>query len=846
MSDSVPVELTKPAKPAQPKQRVYGAGYKLIGKNYPTNDLLAKVTGKSKYAEDFRAEGMLFCRLVLSPMPHARIKRIHMDDALAIPGVKAILTADDIPAQADSMDDNGRIIKASKWGERALTNEPVFQGDPILAVAAVDELTAAEAIEKIRIDFEPLPFVIDPLESLRPGGPNPREDGNVWVRPDPPNPPIPQLQQVKWTDADFADYNQGHLPMGHAPDEWSYGDIDAGFKNAALILDETFITPDVSHQCLETRTAMAYWQNGKLFLHSGTQSTYQTRPAIAKWMNIDQDKIVFISEYTGGGFGSKITGGLTMIIPALLSKKLNAPVMMRISREEEHFIGRGRPSVEGRLKIGFAKDGRITALDMFTVCNSGAYDAQGDGASAARIVSLLYQPPAMRQRAISVMTNTPPRSAQSAPGGMQGIAIIEPILAKAARRLGVDQVALRRVNCPEGKAEFGPPAHGKRGYTTSCFLKDALDRGAAQFNWQQRVARQPKRVGSKVRGVGVSLSCFVGGSTGFDGLLVITPQGRVQFQSGIGNLGTESVIDVHRAGAEALGVPWEICDVVWGDTSKHFPYTCASGGSTTTHTMTRASYAVADECKQRLKEIAAKTHGGKPEDYEVANQRVFRKGGGPGLTFAQAAQRAIQLGGIYDGHDVTPDVNKQTKAAVAGLAGQGLVVSAKDKYPHDGNTFSYTASFAEVEVDVETGKYYITDFLCYADVGTVLHPAALGGQILGRTTLGIAHAIGQKWVYDPHYGLPVAKRFYQNRPPTILDVPVDMQWEALDIPDPETPVGARGIGEPPVGGGCAAILNALSDALGDEIFRRAPVNADTILTSFEAGRPMQHPLMAHI
>jgi CO/xanthine dehydrogenase Mo-binding subunit len=843
MPENIPQKVTTAAPP---KQRQYGAGYKLIGKNYPTNDLLAKVTGKSKYAEDFRAEGMLFCRLVLSPMPHARIKRIHMDEALAMPGVRAILTADDIPAPADSLNDNGAVIKASKWGERALTNEPVYQGDPILAVAAVDELTAAEAIEKIRIDFEPLPFVIDPLESLRPGGPNPREDGNVWVRPEPPNPPAPQLTSVKWTEQDFAEYNQGRLPMGHAPDEWSYGDVDAGFRNAALILDETFVTPDVSHQCLEPRTAMAYWQNGKLFLHSGTQSTFQTRPAIAKWMNIDADKIVFISEYTGGGFGSKITGGITMIIPALLSKKLNAPVMMRVSREEEHFIGRARPSIDGRMKIGFDKDGRITAVDMFTVCNSGAYDAQGDGASAARIVSLLYQPQAMRQRAISVMTNTPPRSAQSAPGGMQGIAIIEPILAKAARKLGVDQVALRRVNCPEGKAEFGPVSHGKRGHATSCFLKEALDRGAQQFNWQERIARQPKRIGSKVRGVGVSLSCYVGGSIGFDGLLVITPQGRVQFQSGIGNLGTESVIDVHRAGAEVLGVPWDICDVVWGDTSKHLPYTCASGGSTTTHTMSRASYAVANECKQKLKEIAAKTHGGQPDDYEVANQRVVRKGGGAALSFAQAAQRAIQLGGIYDGHQATPDVNKQTKAAVAALAGQGLVVSAKDKYPHDGNTFSYVASFAEVEVDVETGKYYIIDFLAYADVGTVLHPAALGGQILGRSTLGIAHAIGQKWVYDPHYGIPVAKRFYQNRPPTILDVPVDMQWEALDIPDPETPVGARGIGEPPVGGGCASILNALSDALGDEIFQRAPVNADTILTSLEAGHPMQHPLMAHI
>ena len=835
----------EPTKP-KPSERVYGAGYKLIGKNYPTNDLLAKVTGKAKYAEDFRAEGMLFCRLVLSPVPHARIKRVHLDDALAIPGVKAILTADDIPAQADSMNDNGTVIKASKWGERALTNEPLYQGDPILAVAAVDELTCAEAIEKIRIDFEHLPFVIDPLESLRPGGPNAREDGNVWVRPEPPNPPIPQLTKVKWTEQDFAEYDKGNLPMGHAPDEWSFGDIDAGFKNAALILDETFITPDVSHQCLEPRTAMAYWQNGKLFLHSGTQSTFQTKPAIAKWMNIDVDKVVFISEYTGGGFGSKITGGITMIIPALLSKKLNAPVMMRISREEEHYIGRARPSVEGRVKIGFAKDGRITAIDMFTVCNSGAYDAQADGASAARIVSLLYQPPAMRQRAISVMTNTPPRSAQSAPGGMQAVALIEPILSKAARRLGVDQVALRRVNCPEGKAEFGVAVKGVRGHTTSCFLKEALDRGAEQFKWQEKAARQPKRSGTLARGVGVSLSCFVGGTVGFDGLLVITPQGRVQFQSGIGNLGTESVIDVHRAGAEVLGVPWEVCDVVWGDTSKNFPYTCASGGSQTTHAMSRASHAVATECKLKLQEIAAKSLGGKPEDYEVANQRVFRKGGGAGLSFAQAAQRAIQLGGIYDGHDVTPDVNKQTKASVAALAGQGLVVSAKDKYPRDGQTYSYVASFAEVEVDIETGKYYILDFLAYADVGTVMHPAALGGQILGRSTLGIAHAIGQKWVYDPHYGVPVAKRFYQNRPPTILDVPNDMQWEALDIPDPETPVGARGVGEPPVGGGCAAILNALADAVGDEIFRRAPVNSDTILTSLEAGHPMQHPLMAHI
>lgn len=833
------------AKTSDSTESQFGKQYKLIGKNYVTADLHAKVTGKAKYAEDFRAEGMLFCKLLLSPLPHARVKNIDASAALAMPGVRAILTAEDLPAPADNVTDNGTVIKASKWGERALTMEPVYQGEPVLAVAAVDELTAADAIEKIQIDFEPLPFVIDPLDTLRPGGPNPRTDGNVWVTTQTPS-GQPEVKELKWTEADFAEFNEGRLPMGNTPDEWTYGDVDAGFKNAALVLDETFITPDTSHQTLETRSAMAYWQNGKVYVHSGTQSTYQNLPVLARWMNMDPSNVVFISEYTGGGFGSKVTGGVSMIIPAFLSKKANAPVMMRISREEETFIGRARPGFRGRMKIGFSKEGHITALDMFVVSDNGPYDAQGDVPTSGRIVSLLYQPQSMRWRGVTVLTNTPPRSAQSSPGGLQGIAIIEPIIAKAARQLGLDQVAIRRINCPEGKAQFGPSVQGKLQHATSAFLKEALDRGAEQFKWKERAGRTPKRIGSKVRGIGVSLSSYVGGTIGFDGLLVITPAGRIQFQSGIGNLGTESVIDVHRVAAEILGVPWEKCDVVWGDTSKNLPFTCVSGGSQTTHAMTRAAHAVAMETTKRLQEIAATTLGGKPEDYEVANERVSRKGGGQGLTLAQAAQRAIQLGGIYDGHEASPDVNNYTKASVAALAGQGLVAAARDNYGRDGSTFSYVASFAEVEVDVETGAYHIVDFLAYADVGTVIHPAALGGQVLGRSILGIGHAIGQKWVFDRHYGEMVSKRFYQNKPPTILDVPVDMQWNALDIPDPETPVGARGIGEPPVGGGCASILNALSDALGDEIFQRAPVNLDTILTSLEAGRPMQHPLTAHI
>ena len=836
------------------------AEHKLVGQNYATPDLVAKVTGQSKYAEDFRADGMLFAKLLLSPLPHARVTRLDVSAALAMPGVKAIVTADDLPKPSDSINDNGQVIFANLDGEVALTNEPVYQGQPVLAVAAVDEVTAADAIEKIIIEFEPLPFAVDPLVSLRPGGPNARTKGNYWFIPPPSptppggggrgqNPPRPEIKELKYTEAEIAEAGDGRLPiMADAPEKWSYGDLDAGFKKAALVLDETYVTPDTSHQTLETRTALAYWQNGKLHIHTGSQSTVQTVSGVARWVGIAPEDVIVVSEYTGGGFGSKITGAISLVIPVLLAKKANAPVMMRISREEEHFIGRGRPGVRGRMKVGFSKEGRIVALDMMSVSDNGPFERQGDCNNTGVISSLMYQPEAMRFRGISVLTNTPPRGPQSQPGGTQAHMLMEPVISKAARKLGIDQVEIRRINAPVGKAPFGPPAGPKaqRQYVTSAFAKEALNKGAEIFKWDDRKAESGKRNGSKVRGVGVAVSTYSAGSVGFDGLLVIKPDGRLYIQSGIGNHGTESVSDCHRVSAELLGMPWDKVEIAWGDTSKNLPWTCPSGGSQTIHAMTRAAHAAGMDAVKKLQAIAAKDLGGSPENYEVANERVFRKGGGPGMTFAKAAQRAIELGGAFDGHELPKDINKFTKTSATALAGQGLMGVAKDNYPHDGQSRSFVAGFAEVEIDVETGKYHILDYLAVADVGTVIHPRAVGGQILGRSMLGIGHAIGQKWVYDQHYGVALAKRFYQNRPPTILDTPEKMQWATVDLPDPETPVGARGIGEPPVGAGACAVLNAISDALGDEIYRRAPVTLDMILAALEAGRPMAEPLTAHI
>jgi xanthine dehydrogenase molybdenum-binding subunit len=790
------------------------ANPKLLGRDYTTPDLVAKVTGRAKYAEDFRADGMLFCKLLLSPMPHCRVRSIDARAALALPGVRAILTVQDFPA-----------VTAPDGGlapERALTDEPLYQGEPILAIAAVDETTAAAAIELVELDLELLPFVVDPIASLRPGGPNARLQGNAFVGG--------KLATVKWTRAEYR----------CAGREWSYGDVEAGFRDAALVLDETFHTPSTHHQPLESRSAMAYWRNGTLYLHGSTQSVAQTVESVARWTGTDPSQVVIISEYTGGGFGSKIPGAHSMAIPALLAKKAGAPVMMRISREEEHYIGRTRPNLIGRVKAGFAKDGRLLAVDMFIVQDAGPYEDQYDLEAAPGICSLAYQPLAMRFRGLSVLTNTPPRTSQRSPGGMQQNAIMEPILAKAARQLGMDSVALHRLNAPAGKANLGPPnKEGKRSYVTSAFVREALDLGADLFKWDERKTRSRVRRGAAVRGVGVSVSPFIGGySVGYDGLLTIRPDGRLYVQSGIGNLGTHSVIDTARVAAEVLGVAWDDVTVIWGDTSKHVPWTCTSDGSQTIHAMSRANHAAAHDAVRKLQQIAAADHGGAPDDYRVAEGRVFRAGSpARGLTLAEAAARAIARGGAYDGHELPADIHAMTRASATALAGLGLMGVAKDTYPHDGDTHSYVVGFAEVEVDVETGAVRLIEYTAVADVGTVVNPRSLGGQVLGGGCLGIGHALSQKSVYDQQYGVALARRFHHNKPLTIMDVPADgMHQAALDIADPDTPVGARGVGEPPVGAGFGAVLAAIADAVGDDVFGRAPVTADVVLSALESRR----------
>ncbi|MDH4072915.1 MAG: molybdopterin-dependent oxidoreductase, partial [Gammaproteobacteria bacterium] len=490
--------------------------YRLLGKNFVPPDITGKVTGKAKYAEDFHVDGMVYARMYTSPMAHGRVTRIDTSRAEAMPGVVGILTADDVPEVEPP---NGAI----------LTNSPAFIGDPILAVAAESEQIAEDALAAIRVEIEPLPFVTDPLDSLVEGGANAREEGNVYSRSREGS----GFRTIKWTKEQVDDFRAGREPKGEYVAEWSYGELDQAFAEAELVIEEPFVTIGYAHMSLESRTAMAYWENGRCYVHASAQSQSFWMPGLARLLGVETKDVCLISENTGGGFGSKIGAYPVAALPGWFSKKIGRPVQLRITREQEYYVGSARVGFQGWIKMGFAADGRITASDVFIVEDIGANATGGDASSAGGAISLVYHPDAMRFRGLPVLTNTTPRGAQRGPGQNQIAAVMAPIMDKAAKELGIDRVEIRKMNATSNDTLV----YADREAVTSAYMKEALDKGAAMFDWESRI-RQPKRNGSKVRGIGVGQGYHSAGATGFDGLLRITPDGRLHIHSGVGNLGT--------------------------------------------------------------------------------------------------------------------------------------------------------------------------------------------------------------------------------------------------------------------------------------------------------------------
>lgn len=793
--------------------------YMHIGKDFTPPDVEGKVTGEARYAEDFRKEGMVFARLLTSPLPAGRVVSIDASEALAMPGVVGIFTTEDLPQPA------------APANPALAGQELTYIGQPILALAAESDLIAENALEKIRIVYERREFVVDPLDTLVEGGPNPYPTGNTLIRnaaaaAEGTTASGTDVGEIKWSRDAINQFRAGREPQGvEFGSEWVYGDLEAQFAACTTVIEEPFVTIGYPHHSLESRTGMAYWENGKCYFHGSLQSNTIGHAPLAGMLGVDPANLVFINENTGGGFGSKIFPYPMMAVTGQFSRKLGRPVQLRITRDEEFYIGSARSGMQGWLKVGLKDGGRVGAVDVIIINDAGS-GGGGSGSSSADHISLMFQPEAMRFRGISLYTNTTPRGAQRGPGQNEMAAVLAPIMDKAARQAGLDRVAFRHTNAPRPDSKHGP----RQGGLSSSYMPEAIEQAAAMFDWEGRIAKPRQISATKVRGIGVGQGYHSAGSSGYDGLVRIMPDGKITLHTGVGNLGTYSYAAVTRAAAEVLQCNWESCEIAHGHGDLHLPHSTYQGGSNTIFTESRSNYVAAQDAVRKLKEIAAASLGGSADDYSIGGERVFLTAdNSKGMSYGEAAQKAIDMGGAYSGEEFPDNINPTTKRSVAALAGTGLIGVAKDTMPVSGTQPGMCIAFAEIELDTETGKFEIIDYTAVTDCGTVIHPMGMRQGMNGGGVWGVGMAAYERHVYDPQNGLPANVGLYQSKPPTYLDVPKVMNIAAVDLPDPQSPVGSRGLGEPAQGCAVAAVTSAISDALDGHLFNRAPVTADMII-----------------
>ncbi|QCC47146.1 xanthine dehydrogenase family protein molybdopterin-binding subunit [Halobellus limi] len=804
------------------------SNHNYVGNDFEVPDGRAKVTGEAKYADDYQFDNLLHAKTVKSPYAHARVRNIDTSEAESMSGVQAVITHEDVPD--------------ATIGQPVLAEEPLTFGYPVAAVAADDEYTAAAAVEAIDVEWEVLDHVVDPVETLKPGSPNARPEGNVPTGEAGGESAEGQgggeaaADTIKWNDADFSgDFpeNPGDFTM-----EWNWGEVSDGFENADTVYEDTVKAQPQPTNPMEPRSTVAEWgTDGHVTIWGSSQSISLTHTGVAGIIGKPPTEVTFISNFCGGGFGSKGTAYPQMGVPAFLSREVNRPVKIRGTRREEFHWGNGRATFIARTRVGLDSEGTITALEIDAIGDAGAYssDALSTLSSGFNSLTQCWQPETLRFRGIGVFTNTPKRWPQRGPGQNQAALAIAQVIDEAAKQAGLDPLDVCLRNAPENR----DPAGADRLPMTSAYLGEAYELAADAIGYEEKRARSGTREGSKVYGVGMASSSHQSGYIGFDGLIVVHTDGTVEVRQGAGNLGTESFAAVARMAADTMNADWENVEVSWGSSDKS-SFTLGQFSSNTTFTEGLANVKAAETAVQYLKELAAEELGGTAEAYTVENHEVVHGQSGESITFAEAAQAAVDAGGKYSAEEIPEQYQESlvplTIAAASDAVGQGLVAFGKTTGEDlDGFVTSFAGAISEVSVDLETGKITVEEMANYNDSGTVVHPESFEAQVEGGATQGIGYTLYEQYRHDDGTGIPVNTDLYKSKPPSIHDyVSGDLHVGAVGEPDPFGPYGAKGVGEPPYGAASGAVAAAVKDALGTT-FNEFPVTPDKVLEKVRAG-----------
>jgi 4-hydroxybenzoyl-CoA reductase alpha subunit len=747
--------------------------FSIVGKNIPRNDGRAKATGAAIYTDDIKLPGMLHGRILRSPIPHARIAHIDTSRAASIPGVKCIVTGVDTPKIKYG---NWRLFPDTQDEYPLAIDKVRFIGDEVAAVAAVDLDIAEEALGLIQVEYEALPAVFDVDASIQKGAPV------------------------------IHDYCPSNISVNR---KIQYGNVEQAFAESDYVREDTFTVHAVSPAYLEPCSALAQCDlDGRITLWTSTQVPYIIQCLLASTLNMRENDIRVIKPFVGGGFGGKMELRTWEFCAAFMARKTGRPVKFTLTREEEFLAGRRRHPMKMVSKVGFKKDGTLTAKDLRILLDGGAYNAMGPTATflCGTFGAMLYRYPNYRFLGEHVYTNKPPASAMRGFGAPQSLFATESQMNIAAEALGIDPIELRIKNAQVTGDKIPDVAT-----ISSCGFIEALEKVSEMSGWKE------KRKNLK-KGCGIGIGCysFISGGV-FNWFNTQYPFSAAEvkvFDDGTAHLltmaadigqGCDTVLK--QILAEELGLRMEDIRITSADTAMTPQADLGAWGSRLTVMNGNAVVDAARKIKARLfGSVSARLNLNVIHELACKDGRIFSKGKpDKGVSFAEAVamtQKAGRGEPVIERGYYTP-------------RNKGMVTPA----------FSFGAQVSEVEVDPETGIVQVKKFWTAHDCGTVINQMAVEGQLEGSIQMGLGYALSEQFVMDG--GKTLNTNFLDYKMPNAMDVPPS-EVSHIHTYEPEGPMGAKEAGEGLAIPTAPAIADAVYHATGFRC-KDLPITPEKIL-----------------
>ena len=737
----------------------------LIGVARPRVDAPDKVTGATRYAADGYVHGLLHARLVLSTEAHARIRGVDKEPALATPGVVAVLLAADLPLATTGIDRTAEPLSRA---------EVVFAGQPVALVVAETEAAAEDGAELVFVDYEPLDAVVDVEAAMEPGA--------------------ALARMVEETDDEGGDLESIHAGVDHGqaddPQEQlsgnvldritrENGDVTSAFAASDAVVEGTFRTPWIHQAYIEPQVCTAWLEpSGVLVVSTSTQGSFVTRKELARAFGLPLERIRVIAEPLGGAFGGKFA--LVEPLAAGATLALRRPVRLTLTRSEDFQATNPASAQVTHLKVGARKDGTFTGIEGRMIVDRGSNAGWGVEGITSSLVVGPYRWEAHNIRGYGVQTNRFTFGAYRAPGAPTAAYALESLLDELAQKLGLDPIEMRLRNAV---------VEGDIGISGSPYPTV----GAVEV--LERIREHPLWTGRDTlpdgEGVGMAAGHWPGGNEPAAAVCRVDTDGTMTvITSAVDMSGVNSGFAV--VAAAAFGLSPDKVRVVTADTSSG-PYSGASGGSKVMYTVGKAVLRAAESAREKVLAAAAQELEIAPDDLEVVDG-VVRAVGAPdrSITVEELAQKALRFGGRYE--------------PIEGHGGSAQTSGAP----------SVAAHLSHVRVDRETGEVTLLAHVIAQDVGRALNPALVEGQMRGGATQGMGWALFEELVHDED-GRLLSGSFLDYAIPTAERVP-DIETLIVEVPAPDGPFGAKGIGEAPVVGAPAAIANAVAAAAGTRLY----------------------------